>query len=187
MDRTYLFVPPEEKAEVQSLGAQWDGASKRWYIGPDDAPARFSKWLASGEDDEEPTITSSEAYVAAATIPCQRCRANIEVICIHCGTGMVSGEPLTRFTVSDVWEMDEGLIRQLRLWPMFRRATDTGHESGTFVNHCPHCGAQQDDLHLHSEPESPFFDIPRAAAGLIRLTPLVGPVRLSGDEHFTVD
>src|ERR1700722_5141872 len=29
MDRIYLFVPPEEKAQVQSLGAQWDTASKR--------------------------------------------------------------------------------------------------------------------------------------------------------------
>ena len=29
VQRTYLFVPPEEKAEVQALGASWDADSKR--------------------------------------------------------------------------------------------------------------------------------------------------------------
>jgi hypothetical protein len=34
----------------------------------------------------------------ATTIPCHRCRADIEVICIHCATGTVADEPLTEFT-----------------------------------------------------------------------------------------
>jgi uncharacterized protein DUF5710 len=33
MNRTYLFVPPEEKSEVEALGAQWDTITKRWYVG----------------------------------------------------------------------------------------------------------------------------------------------------------
>lgn len=37
------------------------------------------------------------------------------------------------------------------------------------------------------EPGEPFFDIPRAPSGAIRLTPLPGTIRLSGDEHFTVE
>jgi hypothetical protein len=40
---------------------------------------------------------------------------------------------------------------------------------------------------LHSEPGDPFFNIPRAAPGSIKLTPLVGRIRLSGDEHFEID
>jgi Domain of unknown function (DUF5710) len=187
MNRTYLFVSPEEKADVQSLGAHWDAVSKRWYIGPDDAPAKFSRWLPSVEDDEEFAITSSEACVAAATTSCQRCHADIGVICIHCANGAVSGEPLIQFTVSDVWAMDEALTRQLRLWPTFRRTTRRNGEAGDFANHCPHCGAPQEDLYLHSEPDSPFFDIPHAASGSIKLTPLAGTIHLSGDEHFTVD
>lgn len=191
MARTYLFVPPEEKTEVQSLGAQWDAASKCWYIGPDDTPAKFSRWLPSSEEDDavddEFTITSSDAHVAATTIPCQQCHANIEVICIHCRTGTVLGEALTQFTVSDISAMHDDLIQQLRRWPTFRRSTLSNSESGDFTNHCPHCDAPQDDLLLHSEPDSAFFDIPHAPFGSIRLTPLAGTIHLSGDEHFTVD
>ena len=112
MEPTYLFVPPEENA-VQALGAHWDADTKRWYIGSDQEPATFSKWLPEAQDDEEFTISSSQAYVAAATIPCQRCHSSIEVICIHCATGTVLGEALTQFTVSGVWAMDQELARQL--------------------------------------------------------------------------
>ena len=182
MDRTYLFVPPEEYAEVKALGAQWDTQSKRWYLGAEVAAAPFSRWLPYGDDDGVLTITSNAAYVAAAKIPCRECHAEIEVICIHCESGVVSDEPLTQFTVSDIWAMDEGLTQQLRPWPAFRKA-----DSGEYANHCPHCGAPQGDLFLHSEPDSPFFDIPRAAPGAIKLTPLEGAVQLGGDEHFTVE
>ena len=188
MDRTYLFVAPEENAEVRSEGARWDDFSKRWYIGPDQAPERFSRWLpATEEDDGKFTITSSDACVAAATISCRRCHADTEVICVHCETGMVSGEALTQFSVSGIWALDAELARQLGPWPTFRKSAAAKHEEGVFANHCSHCGALQDDMHLHSEPGAPFFDIPRAAAGVVRLTPLVGTVRLSGDEHFVVE
>jgi hypothetical protein len=186
MDRTYLFVPPEEYPELQLLGAHWDGISKRWYIGPDELPARFSKWL-SVEDDDGFNIASSQAYVAVATIPCQQCHADIEVICIYCESGIVSDEPLTQFTVSNVWAMDEELTRQLLPWPTFRGLSDAGGESGTYANHCSYCGMLQDDMFLHDEPDTPFFDIPRAPAGSIKLTPLSGSIQLSGDEHFAVE
>jgi hypothetical protein len=186
MDRTYLFVPPEEKAEVQLLGAHWDDIAKCWYIGPDETPARFSRWL-SPEDDEGFNIASSQAYVAAATIPCQRCRASIEVICIYCGGGTASGEPLTQFTVSYVWAMDEDLTRQLLPWPTFRRVSSPDGGSGGFANHCSQCGVPQEDMFLHDEPDTPFFDIPRAPPGSIELTPLAGTIQLSGDEHFAVE
>jgi hypothetical protein len=186
MDRTYLFVPPEEYPELQVLGAHWDGISKRWYIGPDDLPARFSKWL-SVEDDDGFNIASSQAYVAAATIPCEQCRASIEVICIYCESGSVSDEPLTEFTVSNVWAMDEELTRQLLPWPTFRRLSGSDAEPSDFANHCSRCGAPQEDMFLHDEPDTPFFDIPRSPPGAIKLIPLAGTIQLSGDEHFAVE
>jgi hypothetical protein len=186
MDRTYLFVPPEEYAELQLLGAHWDGLSKRWYIGPDEPPARFSKWLCV-EDDEGFDIASSQACVATSTIPCRQCQASIEVICIFCESGTASDEPLKQFTVSDIWAMDEDLTRQLAPWPTFRRLSGAEGESGYFANHCSHCGAPQEDMFLHDEPDAPFFDIPRSAAGLIKLTALAGSIQLSGDEHFRVE
>lgn len=188
MARTYLFVPPEENGQAQALGASWDADSKLWYIGADDSPVRFSRWLAPPEDEAgDFTITSSEAYVAAATVPCQRCRFSIEVICIHCKSGTVSGEPLGQFTVSDIRALDADLAHQLRPWPSFHEVRDPDAESSLFANHCSRCGAPQDDLYLHSEPDDLFFDIPRAAPGSIRLIPLVGFIRLSGDEHFEVE
>jgi len=187
VERTYLLVPPEEKAEVQALGARWDAHSKCWYIGSDAVPAAFSKWLPPEQGDEGFTITSDQAHVAAAKIACQQCHSLIEVICIHCETGTVSGEQLSRFTVSHVWAIDENLARQLRPWPTFREVRDPDEEGSYFANHCPRCGSLQDDMYLHSEPDQPFFDIPCAAPGSITLTPLAGPVQLSGDEHFAVD
>ena len=189
MSRVYLFVSPEEKADVQALGAQWDADSKRWYIGSDEAPAKFSRWLpgAETEEDEEFTIESSEAYVASAAVRCQQCGASIEVICIHCESGSVSGESIDRFTVSDGWAMDEALAGQLRRWPTYRRIDDPETGACDFANHCPHCGAHQDEDDLHTEPEAPFFNIPAAEPGSITVTPLAGTVRLSGDEHFEVE
>jgi Domain of unknown function (DUF5710) len=188
VERTYLFVPPEEYSEAQALGARWDAGSKRWYIEAHEPFERFSMWLPNAQADEEFfSIDSTEGYVAAATTSCRRCRSSIEVICIHCESGNVSGDPLTQFTVSDVWAMDEVLAEQLRRWPTFYRAVDPDAGESYFANHCRHCGALQEDMYLHSEPNEPFFDIPRAPPGSIKLTPLVGTIKLSGNEHFVVE
>ncbi|HXR89446.1 MAG TPA: hypothetical protein VN750_04105 [Steroidobacteraceae bacterium] len=39
----------------------------------------------------------------------------------------------------------------------------------------------------HTEPGDLFFDIPHSAPDVIRLTPIAGEVRLSGDEHFLIE
>lgn len=198
MSRTYLFVPPEEKSEVEALGALWDADSKRWYISSELEPAAFSRWLPdaaqtrgpdseAGGNDSEFTISSNEAFVASARVLCRSCGAGIEVICIHCVSGTAFGEPLTSFTISDVWAMDESLVRQLQPWPTYRRMEDSESGDGVFANHCPRCGAPQEDLYLHSEPDEPFFNISGADLGKVALAPLAGTIRLSGDEHFEVD
>jgi hypothetical protein len=188
VSRTYLFVPPEEKAKVQALGACWDAESKRWYIASTEVHAPFARWLpeAQAGGDEEFIITSGDAYVAAATTPCGSCQSPIEVICIYCESGTVFGDPLTRFIVSNVWAMDDALARQLKRWPTFHKAEGMD-AADSWANYCPHCDALQDDMLLHSEPGDPFFNIPRAEVGAIRVTPLTGTIRLSGDEHFEVD
>lgn len=130
-------------------------------------------------------IVSHEACVVTATASCQHCGANIEVICIHCFGGTVREEPLEQFTVSDIRKMDESLTGQLALWPYFRKATES---DGAFANYCTRCGEPQDDMLLHSDAEQPFFDVPAAiASGEVTCTPLLGTIRLSGDEHFAVD
>jgi hypothetical protein len=189
MQRTYLFVPPEERQDVQTLGAHWDDDSKRWYIDLNQSSRNFGRWLPAHEESDEQvaegfTIISDEAYVALAGTSCQRCARLIHALCIYCESGTVNGEPLSQFTVSNISAIDESVLGQLRSWPHFHRSRTPPY--GVFTTHCAHCGFPQEDAYLHSEPGDVFFDIPSVPAGTVQLIPLTGTVTLSGDEHFAV-
>jgi len=152
MERKYLFVPPEESERVRALGAQWDDGVKCWYLGLGLSVERFERWLRHGDEEEELNIFSSEAYVAAADVACQGCGMVVEVICIHCVSGMVDREAsIYPFTVAGIWGMDDGLLEQLGAWPGFRMA------EGVFVNHCLSCGRVQGEMELHGEVEGVFL------------------------------
>jgi hypothetical protein len=169
------------------LGASWDADAQGWWIEADAAAEKFSRWLGAVTEPHEVRaetydVVSHEACVVTARVSCAQCGADIEVLCIHCFGGTVAEEPLQQFTVSDIREMDEALLRQVALWPYFRKVPDGG-----FVNYCTRCGEPQEDMQLHSEPQQPFFDVPAAiAAGRGICTPLLGTIRLNGDEHFLV-
>ena len=81
------------KITPRSTPWRTDVASKRWSVESDGAPDSpvGSHPDAGLGDDEEFTITSNEAFVAASAAHCQQCGADIEVICIHCRSGTVSG------------------------------------------------------------------------------------------------
>jgi hypothetical protein len=186
VSRTYLYVPPEENAEVNALGAVWDTESMCWYISAAEDPARFAKWLSETEEGAEFSFISSLAYVASATVTCGECGSSVEVICIHCERGSSYGEPLVQFTISDVSAIDDTLAEKLAPWPNFKKVEfpDTGESY--FANYCPHCGVQVEDLNLHSEVDQPFFDIASAYPESVKLTPLMGQIQLNGSEHFEV-
>ena len=185
MDRIYLSVPPEEYREVQASGALWDDESKSWYIGEERAQASFARWLAVEAVEAPFGIVSEEAFVASAHCRCVNCRAEIEVICLFCdsGTDTEIGDPLSHFTVSNIWAMDDALAKALERWPHFRSGTGEGSTNG-FANHCPHCGAMQEDYLLHSEPGDVFFGIAPGRPAEVEFTRLHGRVRLSGDYGF---
>jgi len=188
MDRIYLCVAPEEYPEVKTCGACWDDASKSWYIGEGMAPAMFSRWLEEERGEAPFSIRSEEAFVVSARSACVSCAKDMEVICIHCRSGIDTeiGEPLSDFTVSNIAEMDGGLAKMLLPWPDFRKAITKDSQEGNFANHCPHCGAVQEDYLLHSEPGDVFFGIAMGGPGAVRFTPLVGHIELSGDYGFEV-
>jgi hypothetical protein len=188
MDRIYLFVSPEEYPEVQASGACWDDASKSWYIGEGIEPARFSRWLGEEEGEAPFGIVSEEAFVASAHSPCLRCGNDIEVVCIYCKSGVDTeiGDPIADFTVFDIWAMDGVLAKLMQRWPCYRKGVGDDAEEGNFANHCPHCGAMQEDYLLHSEPGDVFFGLAMGTAGAVEFTALEGRVCLSGDYGFGV-
>jgi hypothetical protein len=99
---------------------------------------------------------------------------------------MVLGEPLERFTVSDISAMDGVLVQQLKQSPGFRRTADA-EALGDFANHCAACGNVIGDIDLHSEPGHAFFDIVHATAGSVTLIPISRSSQLSGNVHFVID
>ena len=151
-------------------------------------PANFSRWLGDEESEAEFGVTSDEALAASAQASCLKCHECIEVICIYCdsGTDFETGESMTQFTLSNIWAIDSALAAQLERWRFFRKDIGAGSEEGYFANHCPHCGAIQEDYLLHAEPGDVFFGISRAEPGSIEFTPLVGRIQLSGDYSFGV-
>jgi hypothetical protein len=76
--------------------------------------------------------------------------------------------------------LESALAAQLERWQFFRKEAHAGSEDGCFANHCPHCGAMQEDFLLHAEPGDVFFCIPLAEPGSIEFTPLSGRIQVSG-------
>jgi hypothetical protein len=138
--------------------------------------------LEGTQGEAEFGITSDEAYVASAQTACMQCGVTLEAICIYCqsGTDIETGDPMARFTVSNIWAMDDALAAQLELWPYFK-PIEFGCTAGDYANHCPHCGAPQEDYLLHDEPGDIFFAPSQAKHGLIEFAPLAGRIQLSGD------
>ena len=185
MNRTYLYVPYEERDEVEALGAHWDDDSKCLYIEREDK-SPFRRWLPPDPSqcssvETEYSIISDHAGIVSANIACQSCRCDIEVICIYCEKGLIGGEECAKFSVSNITAVDEALARQLWQWPNFRFDPGEAFDGECFVNHCPHCGMRQDEYSLHCEPEGAFFKIRERPASL-RFTPLDGVIQVNGIE-----
>lgn len=187
-ERTYLYVPFEEKAQAKELGARWDVERKCWYIESSLDPGPFRRWIGGDDvlnrDKEEFSVISEQAYVARTATNCWRCRAGIEVLCVYCQTGWVDGEAYEEFTVSNITAVDDALRLQLERWPTFRFAYSRSERKRYLANHCTRCGTLQGDYFLHCEPGGAFFTLRDAPSGLIVFQPLTGRVRLSGDQGF---
>ncbi len=136
------------------------------------------------EGGEPYSIASEDAYVVSAKARCWRCRAVIEVVCIYCAAGEILGDHYEEFAVSNITAVDAALWRQLERWPSFRFGYSRTAEGRYLANHCPCCRALQGDYFLHCEPGGAFFTLKGAPPGVIAVTPLLGRIRLTGDEGF---
>lgn len=182
MSRHYLYVPFQDKSEVERLGALWDRATLRWYLTARHNPDDFRRWLSPDNgrvaDSPRHPIESGHSYIAHTQSPCQHCGVSIPVICVFCEAGNYQGEPLKDFSVINITAMDHVLEGQLSPWPFFRRS------GGVYRNHCPRCLSPQEDLDLHCEPDGVFFHMSAHARRRMSMTRLQGVVRLNGDETF---
>ncbi len=187
VSRTYLYVPPEEYAEAEAHGALWDGDSKRWYCENTTALGQgVDRPPGDPRDGTELSIVSDQACVASAWVACTSCGKLIELICLYCETGSADGEALEQFTVTAIWDIDPALSSHLERWPGFRMGFNPISQVECFCNHCRHCGAVQDEVLLHGEPDGAFFSWLDVPLDKIGFTPLPGEVRLNGDYHFEV-
>jgi hypothetical protein len=129
-------------------------------------------------------IFSDEAVVVSGRVRCWNCRAEIEVICLYCQTGVVEGEATLDFSVSNITTVDETLRLQLARWPYFHPLRGRAAHNGGFANHCPSCNKPQDDFYLHCQPGGIFFSFQDPVAQELRIHALQGLIRCSGDEGF---
>lgn len=187
-DRTYLYVPFEERAEARALGARWDFQRKCWYIGALQDPGPYRRWLddrtAESSREHWYSIVSEQAAVACTKARCWKCRTSAEVICIYCQSGWVDGDRYEDFTVSNITAIDDALRRQLERWPLFRFGYSKVAGGRCLANHCAHCHTLQADYYLHCEPGGAFFTLKTAPAGAMVLERLNGRVCMDGDQGF---
>lgn len=67
LDKTYLFVPFDEKDQVKAAGARWDSDKKQWYFLSDQDSSKFKKWIASGDADISSSNVNKEEVKPKAT------------------------------------------------------------------------------------------------------------------------
>jgi len=188
MSRTYLYVPFEEKDQVEALGAHRDSDSKRWYLEAGQDTEKFISWLprypARNGQDVTYYISSDEASVASATTGCWKCHSSIEVICIYCDSGLLSGARFEQFSVSNITAVDDALKDQLQTWPHFRMGYSEELGRDCFANYCPHCSARQERFALHCEPGGAFSRIRDGGSNSLHFTPLTGMIQMDGTEQI---
>jgi len=70
---TYLDVPFKEKDLAKSLGARWDGATRKWYVPADlnDNLEPFERWMPSKNEQASP-IPSRDLFSASASVESQQ-------------------------------------------------------------------------------------------------------------------
>ncbi|MDB6044063.1 MAG: hypothetical protein JWM63_2614 [Gammaproteobacteria bacterium] len=79
--------------------------------------------------------------------------------------------------------MDDALVRQLEPWPAFRKVDRPDFQERDFANHCPPPAARCRRTSICIPSRTTLFS---ATPGSIKLTPLVGRIQLSDDEHFEI-
>ncbi|CDM88726.1 DUF5710 domain-containing protein [Xenorhabdus bovienii] len=179
MLRIDLHVPDDEYEKVGKLGAHWDAADQTWYIDSSFDPEPFMQWLPFYN------VHAEYWYLAQTRTICPHCHepTTVTAFMLPAGHQLLEAdsddEPCTEidyteqdspaflFYIADIPTVVRSILPGFH--HTLRKAVSQRLHRQHWINHCEHCGAQQDDTELFAEIGGAFFPATKEQAAAIQL------------------
>ncbi|WP_340621555.1 DUF5710 domain-containing protein [Xenorhabdus siamensis] len=172
MLRIDLNVPDEEHEKARKLGAHWDAAAQIWYIDDRFDPTPFMHWLPFYN------VHAAFWYLAQTRTLCPQCHEHTTVTAFMLPSGHKMLEtddddeedddennaevdyseqdsPAFLFYVADIPTTVRNVLSGFH--HALRKTVGRRIRRTHWINHCEHCGAQQDDADMFAEVGGAFF------------------------------
>ncbi|MDC9606911.1 DUF5710 domain-containing protein [Xenorhabdus griffiniae] len=201
MLRIDLNVPDDEYEKVRKLGAHWDAAAQTWYIDHSFDPTPFMHWLPFYN------VHAEFWYLAQTRTSCPHCHQPTTVTAFMLPAGHQRLEadnddepgtevgyteqdsPAFLFYLADIPTLVRSVLPGFH--HTLRKAVNQRLRRQHWINHCEHCGAQQDDTDLFAEAGGAFFPTSKEQAAAIQLhridQPFVGYCEDISHHHYHFD
>ncbi|OKO96208.1 DUF5710 domain-containing protein [Xenorhabdus eapokensis] len=201
MLRIDLNVPDDEYEKVRKLGAHWDAAAQTWYIDNSFDPTPFMHWLPFYN------VHAEFWYLAQTRTSCPHCHQPTTVTAFMLPAGHQRLEadnddepgtevdyteqdsPAFLFYIADIPTIVRSVLPGFH--HTLRKVVSQRLRRQHWVNHCEHCGAQQDDTDLFAEAGGAFFPTSKEQAAAIQLhridQPFVGYCEDISHHHYHFD
>ncbi|PHM64158.1 DNA primase [Xenorhabdus stockiae] len=179
MLRIDLHVPDDEYETVRKLGAHWDAAAQIWYIDGSFDPAPFMHWLPFYN------LHADFWYLAQTRTACSGCHEHTTVTAFLLPAGhkmlevshedkfdtqcapLKQNSPAFPFYLVDIPTIVRNVLSGFH--HTLRKTVSSRLNRSHWINHCEHCGAQQDDTNLFAEIGGAFFPTTKKQAAAIQL------------------
>ncbi|MBD2798257.1 hypothetical protein ID856_17280 [Xenorhabdus sp. 18] len=202
MLRIDLHVPDDEYEKVRKLGAHWDAAANIWYIDDSFDPTPFMNWLPFYN------VHAAFWYLAQTRTTCPHCKEHTTVTAFMLPAGHkmlenndedddISTEvsyaeqdsPAFLFYIADIPTTVHNVLSGFH--HTLRKTVSQRLRRQHWINHCEHCGAQQDDTELFAEIGRAFFPASKEQAATIQLhridEPFMGYCEDISHQHRHID
>ncbi len=203
MLRIDLNVPDDEYEQARKLGAHWDAVEQIWYIDNSIDPTPFMNWLPFYN------VHAEYWYLAQTQTACPHCHESTTVTAfmLPAGHKMLENDdddeddistevsyteqdsPAFLFYIADIPSIVRNVLPGFH--HRLRKAVSQRLRRQHWINHCEHCGAQQDDTELFAEVGGAFFPASREQATTIQLhridQPFVGYCEDISHHHYYFD
>ncbi|MBC8946546.1 DUF5710 domain-containing protein [Xenorhabdus indica] len=206
MLRIDLNVPDEEHEKARKLGAHWDAAAQIWYIDDSFDPTPFMNWLPFYN------VHAAFWYLAQTRTLCPQCHEHTTVTAFMLPSGHKMLEtddddeedddennaevdyseqdsPAFPFYVADIPTTVRNVLSGFH--HTLRKTVGRRIRRTHWINHCEHCGAQQDDADMFAEVGGAFFPSSRKEAAAIQLhridEPFMGYCQDISHQRFHID